>query len=214
MSKNPFYLEPFDTSFRFGDVLKGFVVSTPNFSNPPLTNENMNFNIEVSLPSYCVVLSPCCSISDKTIALSPLIKLYPTFFKNEYFTEDLTRVNRLVPPEKTMPSYAWEKLSLEKKQEILDKGEGYTFLDLFIYKEHDLFPKYEISRKSEDNIFTKYYMIDFRNIFRVNSSSIKNPNVVPIESKCLQLTIETRTDLRLKITKYFSRIPDEDITGD
>lgn len=214
MSETPFYLNAPDQGFRFGDVLKGFPISAPNFSNPPLTNENMNFNIEVQVPSYCVILSPCCSIAEETISLSPLMKVYQTFFKNEYFAADLTRINRLVAPEKSIPAFPWDKLSPEKKQEKLDVGMAYTFLDKFIYKEYDIFREYEINRRSEGNIFTRYYMIDFKNTFRVNCSNIKNPNNVPIESKCLQLTIETRAELRDKISFYYARVPDEDKIGE
>ena len=141
--------------------------------------------------SYCAIVSPCCSIKDKVISLSPLLHINKDIFRNPYFIEDLTRINRIVTPEKSLPPIAFDKMQPEKKAEILSRGSHYAFRSLFIYKENDLFPEYPIQLNGADNFNTKYYQIDFRNTFRVNCSKIQNPTNVPPGLKCLQLTIDT-----------------------
>lgn len=211
MNEIVFYQDTIDSNFRFGDVLKGFVSSTPNLSEPLLASNDMDYSIDISMPSYCAIISPCCSIADKVISLSPLIPVRSAFFSNPYFEEDLTRINQLVSPERSLPPIAWQEMKEEEKQEKLSKGMAYTFVELFIYKEHEIFPEYEVHRKNADNILTRYYMIDFRNTFKVNCSKIKKPDAVPLEAKCLQLTIEAREELRNKIGHYYGRTPEEDI---
>ena len=207
-----FYQDKIDNAFRFGDVLKGFISSTPNLSDPLLKPLYEDYSIVVSNPSYCAIISPCCSISDKVISLSPLIPVRNSFFQNPYFTEDLTRINRrLTAPQMAFPPQAWEDMPPEKKQEHLGKEPFYTLVDLFVYKDHEIFPEHEVHMRGVDNIKTRYYMIDFRNTFKVNCSKIKNPKNVPIEAKCLQLTIESRKELREKISDYYGRTPDEDL---
>ena len=207
-----FYQENNDNLFRFGDILKGFIFSTPNLSEPFMKPFSEDYFIEISRPLYCAIISPCCSISDKTLSLSPLIRVVNSFYNNPYFAEDLTRVNRVVPPINSVPPQQWDNMDTDKRQELLNQEPGYTFLDLFVYKENELFPEYEIHRKGTDNIKTRNYMIDFRNTFKVSCSKIKDPKNVPIEAKCLQLTIEARADLRDKISFYYGRIPNEDKT--
>jgi hypothetical protein len=59
-------------------------------------------------------------------------------------------------------------------------------------------------------IETNYYMIDFRNTSKLNCERIINPKDAPLESKCLQLSIQARSELRDKIAYYYARIPKED----
>ena len=205
-----FYQDEPDNIFRFGDIIRGFASLTPIIDEPILNLSDCSCNINFSIPNYCVILSPCCSISDKVLTMAPLIQIRNSFFKNPYFAEDLTRINMKIPPEKTMPPESWDKLPVEQKQDRLNKGIGYTFLELFIYKKHYILPEYTVHSK-KNNVKTNYYMIDFRNTFHVNCNKITSPQNVPIESKCLQLSIDARTNLREKIAFYYSRVPQEDI---
>ena len=41
-------------------------------------------------------------------------------------------------------------------------------------------------------------------------NQIKTPEDAPLESKCLQLSIQARSELRDKIAYYYARIPKED----
>ncbi len=205
-----FYQKEMDQALRFGDVLRGYISTTPNIKEPfikepiwPAPNEG--YNIDINLPTFTVVLSPCCSIGKTFIALSPLIKLRKDFFKNLYFAEDFTRINRKIHPQKTVSPDQWEEFSPEEKQRRLKEEETYGLLSLFIYEKHDLFPKYTL-RGQELN----YYMVDFRNTYKLICKQIRTPQESPLDSKCLQLSDETRSQLRDKIASYYTRIPIED----
>jgi hypothetical protein len=53
-------------------------------------------------------------------------------------------------------------------------------------------------------------MIDFANIQKVNCNKIITPENAPLDTKCLQLSIQSRSELRNKISNYYSRKPIED----
>ena len=204
-----FYQENMDEALRFGDVVKGFIITTPNINKPFSTMISEDYSIEINMPTFSVVVSPCCSIGDKIISLTPLIKLRNTFFDNPFFQDDLTRINRQMEPENTLPPDVWKKLSDDEREKRLEKGLGYAFLELFIYEQNDLFPKYTIHRKRGD-IETNYYMIDFRDTYKLNCEKIITPKNSPLDSKCLQLSVQTRAELRDKISYYYARVPQED----
>lgn len=203
-----FYQESTYQAFRFGDVLKGFVIATPSISDP---SQIKQYNIEVNHPEYCVILSPCCSIGKRIITLSPLIQLQRSFFNNKYFEEDLTRINREMEAWEAVPSLIWkEKFTEEERQKKLREGKAYAFNEIFIYEQNVLFTNYELDVKGRGKIVTNYYMIDFRNTFKVYCDKIISNENSPIELKCLQLSIDTRKELREKLASYYSRIPEED----
>jgi hypothetical protein len=206
-----FYLESkqSDKALRFGDVLSGFFASTPSIHKPPLSGD-MSFSVEISNSPHYVLLSPCCSIADKVVLLTPLIPVRAAFFKNPYFAEDLTRINRLVDAERSLPPEAWQKMEADEKIRRLGIDPAYTFFELFIYEQHDLFPEYRLPRK-EGDITTKHFMIDFRFAFRVNCNGVNSPEDSPLGAKVLQLTTESRHELRQKISYFYSRVPKEDM---
>jgi len=209
-----FYQEQIDSILRFGDVIKGFALSSVNIDESILMFQkreypvDAGYSIDISIPTFCVILTPCCSISDKIISLTPLVKLRNTFFQNPYFRDDLTRINRIMQPKQVFLPDVWENMPPEDKEKRSMKGPGYAFYELFVYEEHKLFSEYIVNMKQKENIRTKYYMIDFRNIYKVNYEKIKNQeNILP---KCLQLSVYARDELREKISNYYSRKPDED----
>lgn len=209
-----FYQTNIDPVLRFGDVLKGFITTTPFIDDPLLKSIGNDYKIEVSLPKFSVIISPCCSIGPKLVSLTPLMEIRSSFFDNTYFAEDFTRINRKMKPEFALPSKVWESFSFNEKNIRNAIGLDYVFLYLFIYEKSDsLHPPYEIHRRG-DNIKTSYYMIDFRYTYCINCDKIGNPgeqikrNV--LNSKILQLTIETRKELRDKLSNYFGRTPKED----
>ena len=61
------------------------------------------------------------------------------------------------------------------------------------------------------DIVTKFYMIDFRNTYKLDCEKIVSPKDAPLEAKVLELSIEARADLRNKIAFYYGRTPQEDI---
>ena len=201
-----FYKQIMDDMLRFGDVLKGYTLAASNIEEPNLSK---NYIVDINLPSYCVVLSPCCSIGEKTISLSPLIELRGSFFDNPYLYEDITRINLKMQAEQSVSPKIWDNLPYEEKQKRLYVGYAYGFVDFFVYEKNDLFSRYTVNRKDE-NVETNYYMIDFRNIYKLSCEKIITPKDAPLESKCLQLSIQARSDLRAKIADYYARVPKED----
>lgn len=207
-----FYASKPSDALRFGDVVQGYVAATPTLKAPLSAGEGESYTLSIQRPFLLSILSPCCSISDKVLLLVPLIQLRAAFFDNHYFKEDLTRLNRPMSPEQSLPPSAWDKLPPEEKAKRMAQGESYAFLELFIYESHDLFPQYSINRKI-GNIPTSAYMIDFRHAFRLNCDRVINPKSAPVESKCLELSIETRAQLREKIAFFYLRVPMEDRIG-
>lgn len=205
-----FYTQNMDKALRFGDVLQGYPSTTPIIEEPMLKESVARYNIDVDLPKFTVVMDPCCEIRNRTISLTPLIQVSRAFFDNPYFAEDLTRINRRMDPQQAVSPLIWDKLALEEKQKRLEVGRTYALLNLFIYEKHELFPKYILRRKDKEDIETNYYMIDFRNTYKLCCDKIISPENSPLESKILQLSIETRSELREKLVNYYANIPPED----
>ena len=204
------FYEDNTAQLRFGDVLKGFILITPKIKEPFLNSQNHQYNINIEVPSFSIVLSPCCSIGEKKISLTPLIPVRKTFFENPYFDTDLTRINRRMNPKDAFTPKKWEDKSPEEKAIILKDDFVYSFVELFIYEQDNLFPEYPVRRHGE-TVNIRYYMIDFRNTYKVDCEKIKSPYVAPLESKFLQLSIQARSELRDKLAYYYGRVPQEDI---
>ena len=137
-------------------------------------------------------------------------KLYGAFFNNPYFAEDLTRMNREMEPQETVAPKVWENFPEQEQEKRLKEGYAYAFLEFFVYGKNELFPNYTVHRK-EENIETNYYMIDFRNTFKVSCEKIITPKNAPLESKLLQLSIQSRSELRAKLANYYGKVPEEDM---
>lgn len=208
-----FYQEEIGPALRFGDVLKGFILATPTVDEPTLPQLTQKYTVDINFPNFFVVVSPCCSITDNVIALTPLIKLRNTFWDNSYFTEDFTRINRKMEPQQAVPPELWQSFKPEEKSRRLGAGFSYSFLELFIYEKNPIFPNYSINRRrGGETVETNYYMIDFRNTFKVNCKKVVTAENSPLETKCLQLSVQTRAELRDKIINYYGRVPEEEKT--
>jgi hypothetical protein len=205
-----FYQEEVDKAYRFGDVLKGFVLSYPNIDEPILKDKHYDsqYSVNIIVPEYCIILTPCCSIGEKSILLTPLIKIHKNFYKNPYFADNLLNINSPMEPEQSVSPDVWVKFDVDEKQKRLSASKGYAALEYFIYEKHHLFQEYLLG-----NLTTQYYMIDFRNIFKVNSDRIPNQKQAPLEAKCLQLSVNARKELREKLSYYFFRAAPEDEMG-
>jgi hypothetical protein len=204
-----------DKILRFGDIVRGYLYPQVKIKQPFLSLENSiyhNYVVNFEVPVFSVILTPCCSIGEQNlVCMSPLIQLKKDFFKNPYLIEDFTRLNREIDPDKVYAPEDWMKKPDEERQKLIAKGRGYTEYYLFIYAPCDAFPPYE-RRKQE----TKYYMVDFRNIQTLKCDLIKGREDTIEEdgdilaSKCMQLSRQTRRELRLKLSHYFGRVPIED----
>jgi hypothetical protein len=195
--------------FRFGDVVKGFAQSTPILSKPLLEGNESLYHIEVSASHFSVILSPCCSIDNGMLALAPLKGIQPSFYQNPWLVEDFTRINRKMPADKSVPPHVWKAMPQNVKEEEFDlEKDGYAFDDFFVYAENPFLSKYILNIPKIGQKETGYYMIDFKTIYRINCDKIKRDKEPPIEAKLLQISKESRADLRNKISAYFARIPD------
>ena len=206
-----FYTDKVNNELRFGDVLSWGILAAPHVEYKPSNPLENNFKLDVNFPEFSVVITPCCSIDDKTICLTPLIRVMYNFFDNPYFAEDLTRINRKMKPENTVKPEIWERFPQEQKDKRLLEGSQYGLLEFFIYEENELLPLYSLKRKGNaDTIKTNYYMIDFRNVYKLTSKNFRAPKGALLQSKILELTPQTREELRRKVGNYYIRIPNED----
>ena len=202
-----FYIkDSFDDILRFGDVIRGFQYFLPNFDGLPYIVDT-NINIEIIKSDYFVVLTPCCSIENSFITLTPLKQLRYQFFSNPFFVEDFTVINRKMLPQNAVAPSIWERFEVEERNKRIQEGPKYSFAEVFIYGSDELLPTYELSYKGNPRVQTGYYMIDFKEAFTIKSNKIIKNMRYP---KILQLTIESREELRCKIGEYFSRVPVED----
>jgi hypothetical protein len=202
-----FYNDSIDPVLRFGDVLKGFIVVTPVIPEPFFSMPHSDYKITVQCPDFSVVMSPCCSISENTISLTPLVKVMVKFFDNPFFAQDLTRINNPMAFKDSIPPAAWDQIPEETKRLRVEKGVDYALKEFFIYEANDHFVKYNFE---EQGVGTNYYMIDFGNIHKISSRNFKPLKEAALKAKCCQLSVETRDQLRKKVAHYFERIPDED----
>jgi len=99
----------------------------------------------------------------------------------------------------------------ERKEKLQAQGMSYAFVDCFIYERHDLLETYTLDLKPPAKAITiGYYMVDFKDIFRVNCAKINRNAKAPDGMKILQLDVLTRQSLRNKLASYFGREPEED----
>jgi|GEM_PF-615635 hypothetical protein len=205
-ARKSFYQDRMSNALRFGDILKGYIFTAPQFENP---EDLSKYIIDVSMPEYCVILSPCCSIRNNTILLAPLKKVLIDFYDNPYFKEDLTRINREMEPQETVSPDKWKKIHDEEKQRRLAEGRTYALHDYFVFSSHELLPEYPLNVRGIEPT-TGFYMIDFRDTHKVKCNLIKSPEKSPLSTKLLELTVRSREELRQKIKFYYGHPPDED----
>lgn len=203
-----FYSSKLSSALRFGDVIKGCITLIPYIKDHDVF---MRSTIDLFVPKYSVIISPCCSIGDKQISLCPLIEIRPAFFRNPFFEEDLTRINRKMEPSQSVSPEQWMIFGEAERLKRIAKGNEYAFDELFVYDKNEKFESYEINSLFRGKIITNYYMIDFKNTYQLQSEKIVTPKNAPLEIKILELTVETREELRSKIANYYSRRPEEDL---
>lgn len=196
---------------RFGDVVKGFVATSPEFKIPS-AEDPPTWRLKITQAKYFVVMSPCCSIDRGCLLLAPLQKVRPTFLSNPYLKDELTRLNIPVPADKSLAPSAWAGLPETEKSKRLAKGAGLIFLECFIYAHHDCLGPYQLQTK-DGSVDVSAYLIDFGTTFRMECEAVSRDKPAPAGTKVLELSIESRTLLRTKVAAYFARVPDEDLVG-
>ncbi len=206
-----FYQDQPDEALRFGDVVRGFPLSAAHIDQPADARVLAEFQIDLAQPEFGVVMTPCCSIGHKTLLLTPLLPVRPTFYRNPYLAEDLLRVNRPMTPEQSVPPAEWEKMPPSDRERRFDmaKPESLAFVDLFVYAPHALLPRYDIDSR-QGRRETGFYMIDFRQTCHVKCDSVANAKQAPLSARRLQLSVSARGDLRDKVAAFYARVPRED----
>lgn len=207
-----FYCEKLNKELRFGDVIEGQYLYSLDLNDKSNLND---YKLRVFKYKYNVILTPCCSIRDKNIAISPLIPIKTSFFQNPFFEENLLRINEINPPHKYVPPNEWEKKSEEDKANILSQEPCYALTDLFIYDKNTIFEEYELTiynptTKEKVKKTTNYYMIDFKNMYNIKLTAANETDNYLQKAKVLELSITTRINLNHKI-KAFYRIAQEDL---
>jgi hypothetical protein len=168
-----------------------------------------DYIIEV-VDSFCAIISPCCSIENNLLTVAPLLKIDAKLIQNQYFVDDFTIINSELTSEEAAGPHVWNNVfSQEERDEKTREGEKYTRIENFIYDKHPLLPEYKLSYSKKD-VLTGCYMIDFRLIFSIKSSRIIRGNKDLMQHKVLELSVETRSELREKLLYYFKRNPDEE----
>ncbi len=125
---------------------------------------------------------------------------------NPYFSSNLTNINRVMEPSKAVSPMIWNILAQEVKVKRLEEGFTYALLEFFIYPKNDYFREYEVHMKDVENFYTRYYMIDFKQCYKIRCDNINKIRNL----KVLELTIQARNELRDKIAYYYGRKPKED----
>lgn len=197
-----------DPILRFGDVIDGFLYSIPNYSILD-RSQNQQFQIEIIKSHHFVVITPCCNIEDGVISITPLKQIsLKSIFENPYLREDLTRVNRLSSPNKSVPPDKWAELGEEKQLKRIEAGPVYVLTNHFIYEPHEYFPEYDLRLRGGEMLKLGYYYIDFKDVFKIKDRNIAKDAQIP---KLLQLSKKSRGELRTKIATFFGKPPEEDI---
>jgi hypothetical protein len=205
-----FYMKTPSKALRFGDVLQGYCHTTAVLEKPALDRRFNKYDIAIDFPLFSVLMSPCCQIERGTIALSPLVPIRPSFFANPYLAEDLTRINRMMTPQQAVPPKAWAAMDSKERQKREAKKIEYAFPYLYVFEKNAKFPVYTLKRGNE-NIETGYYMVDFKNTTKLICDIIKSPEEAPLDSKILELSVETRKELGDKLASYYGTLAPEDL---
>jgi hypothetical protein len=204
-----FYKKGKSRALRFGDILKGYCHTTARIEKPALDRRFNKYDIVVDFPLFSVLMSPCCQIERGTIALSPLIPIRISFFENPYLAEDLTRINRMMTPQQAVPPKAWQAMTAEERQRREAKKMEYAFPYLFVFENNTKLPVHTLKRHKKKKE-TGYYMVDFKNITKLTCDKIMSPEKAPLDSKILELSVETRKELGDKLASYFGTLAPED----
>lgn len=205
-----FYETPPSDALRLGDVVRGVVFAGPCFKDAK-NSPQRHFSVNIEHPDFTVILTPCCSIAGGEIVVAPLRPIRPNFLNNPYWTEDLTRLNRVMKPKLTVSAEKWSGMPDEEKMMRWPGGwetEDYTVLDAFIYAPDAQLPGYRLPTQKDGAPEIKTYMISFRDITKVMCEGIQRNRHNLF--KLLELSVFVREELRQKLSLYYGRVPEED----
>ena len=202
---NAFYEAARHNALRLGDIVSGFTIGTVNLPKV-LADE---YSVDLERPR-AAIMTPCCSIGERTILLSPLKKIHKRLLETPYLREDLTNLNR---PMTRVQGFSPDRLKRLREDERIaieaDTRKVLGFVEIFVYAPHDLLPTYEC-KIGRTTVPVGHYMIDFREIHRIKCNEIQSAENSPLNSKLLQISRTSREQLRTKLANYFGRSAPED----
>jgi hypothetical protein len=203
----PFYLDAPSKELRFGDVVTGFQHPTVRIDTP---DKSLDLTISVMRPQYFAVMTPCCAIEKNSISLAPLEQVQTAIvIKHPRLRNNLSLINVPFPPKEGLTEEQVGKMDADKQAEVMSESAKYTYLQCFIYEQNGFFPPYDVKRNNQPVATLEYRMVDFKSIFRVECSLIEREQEIPTGVKISELTVETRAQLRDKLTFYFGRNADD-----
>ena len=99
----------------------------------------------------------------------------------------------------------------EKTKDITKKDDKplseivWAFVEFFVYGEHEKLPQYTIRLTGGEELKIRYYMIDFRNVYKIDCDEITEAKCAADKSQILQLSNSARRDLVEKLKNYYER---------
>lgn len=202
-----FYSQNISNALRMGDIVQGFILGAAHQQEPKTSPHD--YQVSLRSPLFSVILTPCCSIGERTLTLAPLVVINPKWLDNTYFAADLTNINREMNPEQTVSPEVWQKLPEVERTRRLEESRAYALVEWFVFPPHPALGTYKVKRGGAE-IEVDHFAIDFRSAHRVECEAVVNTKQVPIAAKVLELGVEGRTELRNKLSGYFGRVPQED----
>ena len=178
---------------RFGDIVRGFLLTHSHSYSPSSASKPDVYQIEVRHPELTVVLTPCCTIAQSCgnmLVISPLRKIKPdSFFNNSYLREDFTRINRVMTIQQAIGPNKWQNISDEEKSLIEEYSKGKTvpfdyskiLTDYIVYYAQETPDNYAIEDK-DSKITYKQFNEDISSLSYqlINNEGISKGYVVAI----------------------------------
>jgi len=199
-----FYAAMPSPGLRQGDIVLGLPILEPTKRGAPIALVEHDYQVEVRV-CHCAVITPCCSIEDGQIVLSPLRQLTGKISKHEVFGPEPLRINGRVSPEESTGPAKWAELSADEQTRRQAEGNAYVWLYVFVYDEHPLLPPYSLRGRE-----TSAYHVDFRSTFSVKWDRIRRDEATASAIKVAELAVESRKMFRDKLAYFFGRAPAED----
>jgi len=215
MTSDSFYSK-LEQALRFGDIVHGCVSAMPRVSLSGSTERRvgsqaggMRFEIEVLQPDFSVILTPCCEISDELLLTAPLERIPSSkWLDNPYISEDPLHLNEIMTREQSVTPDTWNSWPREKRAGAQNELPGYAFRHYFVYpgktSSSQLLPSYTLREHQVD-----FYVIDFRHTSALEHD-LKRSEQHVVGQKYLQMSPQARETLRLKLSDFYGRIPEED----
>lgn len=202
----PFYLDPPTKELRFGDIVTGFQHPTIRID---AADRSVDLRITVTKPQYFAVMTPCCDIELQAFSLAPLEQVRDAIVLQPRLLQNLLMVNTKFKPKDGLTPEQIARMDGPKQADLATASEEYSYQDCFIYEPNGFFASYEVKRKGQTVASLQHRMVDFKRIFRVDCSMIERAQELPTGIKISELTVDTRAQLREKLTNYFGRNADE-----